>query len=204
MNVQTNITFRDFYSFNQLEQEPEILNSLIRCYQNIFSEPEIWDEHYSQREIEEKLTTELSGTCAIRLCIDRKQKKVIGFCWAQSLTTEKISDCIEGIKYNERKLLDDVKEYLSILLADKTAVYLHDLGIDKNYRQSISLAALILPPVTYVAQQSGDERLVFWSVAETCIAHIADKAGITPFHEKENLLFFSGELTHLLSNEIAY
>jgi hypothetical protein len=194
-DTPVNIEFRDFYSFEELNQHPAILRSLAKCYQNIFSESDIWNEHYSEHEIRAKLELELSGHCAMRVCIDTANDQVVGFCWAQSLDIEQINHCMEGVKYAEGSAFNEVKKCLEQLLPRKTAVYLQDLGIDKNYRQAISLKTLILPPIASVAEQSSNQQLVFWSVAETCIAHIAKKAGILPFYQQNNMLFFCGALS---------
>jgi len=191
---ETNIAFWDFSCFAQLEKQPAILEGLIKCYQGIFSEPDIWNEYYSEQEINMKLQLELSGHCSIRVCIDVQREQVVGFCWAQSLGIEQIGLCIESVKYVEGAVFQGVKKCLGQRLTGKTAVYLHDLGVDKNYRHTISLESLIVFPIASVAKASGDQQLVFWSVAQTCIAQIAKKVGIAPFYQQDNLLFFCGSL----------
>lgn len=192
--LQLNASFHDFYSFEQLAIHKEIMSSLIQCYQKTFSEPEIWDEYYSDEEILAKLKKELSGACALRVCIDNDLEKVIGFCWAQSLSRAEINQCMGEVKYSKNCIFDEVSKRLSDLLTNQSAVYLQDLGIDKNYRQSVSLKSLILPSIISVSAQAKDQQLVFWSVAETCITHLAEKAGIRPFYKQDNMVFFCGDL----------
>ncbi len=168
--------------------------SLIECYQNVFSEPDIWDEFYSVGEIINKLKHELSGDCSMRVCIDTDNNCVVGFCWAQSLSRNQSFRCIEQVKYVEGNKLNEVAQQLETIMGQESAVYLQDLGIDRNYRQSIPLESLILPPIKSTALQSDDNKLLFWSVAQTCIAHLSEKVGIKPFFHQDNMLFFCGDL----------
>jgi len=193
-NRNINISFRDFHSFKHLQKHRDIMYSLIECYQNVFSEPEIWDEFYSVGEIITKLKHELAGDCSMRVCIDTDQNRVVGFCWAQSLSKKQIFQCMEEVKYVDGVALGEVEQYLEHILGSDAAVYLQDLGIDKHYRQSIPLDTLILPPIKSTALQSNNNKLLFWSVAETCIAHLSEKAGIKPFFQQDNMLFFCGDL----------
>ena len=193
-NRDINISFRDFHSFKHLQKNRDIMYSLIECYQNVFSEPEIWDEFYSVGEIIAKLKYELAGDCSMRVCIDTDHNRVVGFCWAQSLSKEEIFQCMEEVKYVEGAVPGEVEHHLETILGRDSAVYLQDLGIDKHYRQSIPLEALILPPIKSTALQSNNHKLLFWSVAETCIAHLSEKVGIKPFFQQGNMLFFCGEL----------
>lgn len=191
---EINISFRDFHSFRHLQKHRDIMYSLIECYQNVFSESDIWNEFYSVGEIISKLKHELSGDCSMRVCLDADLNRVVGFCWAQSLSKNQIFKCLGAVKYVEGTALNEVDQHLETILGKYSAVYLQDLGIDKNYRQSIPLQALILPPIKSTALQSKNNKLIFWSVAETCIAHLSKKVGIKPFFQQDNMLFFCGDL----------
>ena len=187
------IGFKDYFSYAELAQDAAILQKLIRCYRTIFSEDDTWCEDYSEQEIHQKLRDELCGNCALRLCLT--QLDVVGFCWVQHLDANAIYQHIGAIKYFQHH---DTQEFdLRNVLKNKidhSATYIHDLGIAKAYRSTIALDQLIVPVLQYSFEQSNSRTLAFWSLEETCISHLAQKAYLTPFLKLKNMVFFCDDV----------
>ena len=188
------IYFKDYFSYAELAQDAAVLQKLIRCYSTIFSEDDTWCEDYSEQEVNQKLHAELRGNCALRLCLTPLD--VVGFCWVQHLGVNAIYQHISTIKYfrdNDTQEFD-LRSALKNKI-DRSATYIHDLGIAKAYRTTIALDQLIVPVLQYSFEQSNSRTLAFWSLEETCISHLAQKAYLTPFLKLKNMVFFCDDVT---------
>ena len=188
-----NIHFMNFISFNDLEQHPKILENLITNYRDIFGEPDIWNERYSKSEIIDKLKNELSGTASMSLCININTNEVIGFCWAQLLSGNEIIKSIQSIHFYKKHETRKYNNNLRDIITNKTAIYIHDLGINKSYRGTIPLEQLICPIIESLSQQTKIRKLVFWSVTDTCIERLAKKIGINVSLTLGEMQLFEGE-----------
>lgn len=192
-SLAQDITFQDYFSYAELALDEEILQKLTRCYRTLFKEDTIWNEDYSEEDIQQKLQAELKGDCALRLCLYRDD--VVGFCWVQSLDAQAIHQHINRVKYFQDRQASEAELQQSLNhFVKHTATYIHDLGIAKAYREAVALEQLIIPPLRHSFAKAGSSTLAFWSVEATCISHLAQKAGIKPFLKLDNMVFFCGDV----------
>ncbi len=137
-NLAQDITFQDYFSYAELAHDDGVFQKLTRCYRTLFKEDTLWNEDYSQEEIQQKLQAELQGDCALRLCLYRDD--VVGFCWVQNLDAHAIHQHIRRVKYfqnsqvNHADLQQSLKHHIK-----HTATYIHDLGIAKAQQKTIAL-----------------------------------------------------------------
>ena len=47
-----------------------VANRLIACYQQTFSDPDVWAEDYSYEDVDQKLKNELTGHAFLRIIVD--------------------------------------------------------------------------------------------------------------------------------------
>ncbi|MFO7603800.1 MAG: hypothetical protein R6X06_08290 [Gammaproteobacteria bacterium] len=191
--MQTQHTYIDFNNFEALAQQQDILNSLTSNYCRIFGEPDVWNETYDHDEIREKLQQELSGTSALRVCLDTESNEVIGFCWAQLLDAAEIVTAVQSVHFYTAYGAPDVDQALHNIIGKNAVIYVQDLGINKAYRGSIPLEQLICPVIENVSKRAQTRNVFFWSVADTCIGWLAEKTGIRTALTIGKMQFFGGE-----------
>lgn len=188
----------DFDNFEQLQQQPALLVSLAQCYCEIFAEPGIWAEHYSQQQVLTKLQNELRGPAALRVFTEPASDEVIAFCWAQYLAPAAVIEAIASVEYVQSQTQGQSQplqlESLQAAIGEQPLIYLQDLGIRKDHRGNLSLVDLIHPTLERVAASAGTRRLFFWSVKATCISWLAEKSGIAKVYEQADMCFFRSEL----------
>lgn len=192
------INFQDFHSYNSLFADNKTGNDLVQTYQDIFGDPKLWGESYSQQEVEDKLRDELSGKAGLRLCTtatsDDASNKLLGFCWAQQLNLKGVKKAIESIQYYKSLGSPKIQETLKRILDDKPVLYMHDLGITKSHRGQVSLQKLICPALSSLAQRSETNRLLFWSIKESRIFRLAEFAGFKLAATVDGMQFFIGDI----------
>lgn len=197
-----NMTFKDFHSYDSLLAEGDMNEQLIKTYQNIFGDPDLWGETYSQGEVEEKLKDELSGNSGLRLCIDSSNNEhenpstnsLLGFCWAQQLGLQGVMSAIESIQFYKELGSPQILDTLKRVLDDKPVLYVHDLGIPKNHRGQVPLQKLICPVLNSLAKRSETSRLLFWSIKESRIYKLAQYAGFKQVADIAGMQFFIGNV----------
>ena len=188
------IRFYDFFNYSQLSHQEKLLNSLVNCYQHVFEES--WQEHYSKSHILKKLKNEIRGYACLRIIEDTNTSEVIGFCWAQHQSSAETISSINTIEY----IRNQTKLPLENIIEDhKHAVYIHDLGIKNGFRHSIPLQLIIPPVIECVATLSDCRDILFWSIGNTCISHIANKISLSKYHQHGDIQFFRGALPMIYS-----
>ena len=197
MNTK-NMMFKDFNSYESLIAEGNMSDQLIKTYQNIFGDPDLWGESYSQGEVEEKLKDELSGKAGLRLCLDENENTeangLLGFCWAQQLGLQGVKSAIESIQFYQDLGSPKILETLKRILDDKPVLYVHDLGIPKDHRGQVPLHKLICPVLNSLAERSQTSRLFFWSIKESRIYKLAQYAGFKQVANIAGMQFFIGDV----------
>jgi len=186
--------FIDLMSIEQLQQYPQLLDSLIECYRTIFGEPDVWNETYSYNDVLQKLQLELSGAACLRLCVNDANQQVIGFCWAQLLTGKQVATAVDAIHFVDQHHSQQINGQILQVIGKDAVIYIQDLGIRKEFRSKISLELLISPVLETVAQQAKTRKLFFWSVKGTCVWWMAKRIGIKPTFTLDAMQFFSGDL----------
>ncbi|MEB8432953.1 hypothetical protein OO007_12010 [Cocleimonas sp. KMM 6892] len=208
--MNNKMTFKDFHNFDALMAEGNMSEQLIKTYQNIFGDPDLWGESYSQSEVEEKLKDELSGNAGLRLCINDNDidkgvenvadsanqtvNDLLGFCWAQQLGLQGVKSAIESIQFYQDLGCPKILEPLKRILDDKPVLYVHDLGISKDYRGQVPLHKLICPVLNSLAERSQTSRLFFWSIKESRIYKLAQYAGFKQVANIAGMQFFIGDV----------
>ena len=197
--IMTNkMTFKDFHSYDALMTEGNLSEQLIRTYQNIFGDPDLWGESYSQGEVADKLKDELAGNAGLRLCLDENENTesndLLGFCWAQQLGLHGVKSAIESIQFYQDLGFSKILETLKRILDDKPVLYVHDLGIPKDYRGQVPLHKLICPVLNSLAERSKTSRLFFWSIKESRIYKLAQYAGFKQVADIAGMQFFIGDV----------
>jgi hypothetical protein len=193
------VRFADFDTFAALRDNRNLLSGLIATYREIFSEPDVWNENYSYNDVLEKIEAEMAGAAGLRLCLSQNDE-VIGFCWAQRLTAERVCSAVGSIQFIGRigRGPDvEIERKLQDVVGEEPVVYLHDLGVRRQYRGKVPLIDLMVPVLEKVCQRAGTRRLCFWSVSQTCVGKLADKAGIDTVFCVGDMQFFIGELPSL-------
>lgn len=186
---QINLQFFEFTHYQQLNRNLAWHDGLIECYREVFQES--WGENYSYQEVKQRLQKELTGSACLRFVMDMTTNKVIGFCWAQFLSPSEIKCAIASIKY-----IHTVKHFLidDAVQTTSSIIYIHDIGILKSARNQVPLSLLILPVLESVALYSHCRQIMFWSIQQTCIAHLASKIDIRPYYKMGDVQFFNGVL----------
>lgn len=188
-HAQLDLQFFECTHYQQLRKNLDWHDGLIECYREVFRES--WGETYSYQEVVRRLQTELSGHACLRFAVDLTTNKVLAFCWAQHLSTDAIKHAVGTIHYIhtvENFSIDDAVQETN------GAIYIHDIGILKSVRNTVPLTLLILPVLETVSLYARSRQLLFWSIKETCIGHIANKINIQPYYQKGDVQFFSGVL----------
>lgn len=192
--------FLDFYGLDALMQDNALAELLIRKYQQIFNDSSLWGEQYTFNEVMHNLRKQLSGDAAIRLCLNEEQNHhPVAFCWAQVLTHEEIVSNIEHVQYYQSLGAPRVAEVIRRNIGHGKAVYLHDLGVSSECRGEVSLRQLILPTITQLAHRTGVNQILYWSIKDTRIHRLAERAGHELIAEVDGMQFFSGSLHKLVA-----
>jgi len=187
--------FIDFDSLDELVQDGALTGQLIGKYQQIFNDPSLWGEQYTVSDVMQNLHKQLSGDAALRLCINNEENRhPVAFCWAQVLTQEEIVSNIENVQFYQSLGAPQVAEVISSSMGHGRAIYLHDLGVSSECRGEVSLRQLILPTITRLANRTGVHRVLYWSIQDTRIHRLAERAGHELIAEVDGMQFFSGNL----------
>ncbi|PCK06901.1 MAG: hypothetical protein COA42_17050 [Alteromonadaceae bacterium] len=189
LNDNVKVQFFECTSYEQLCANNAWLEGLIDCYRSVFKES--WGEDYTYSEVNERLQSELAGNACLRFVLDISNNKVLAFCWAQFLDAEGVKQAIQSIHYVHTISEFSVEDAVPV---HNGSIYIHDIGVLESYRGQVSLGLLLLPVLEVVSQRAGSRRLMFWSIKETCIAHLAEKINIQAYYEKGDVQFYSGLL----------
>jgi len=192
-SINTNLKFVDYSSFEELSGDQEILEGLINGYRNIFSEPDVWNEQYSHKEIHDKLRYELNGYAALRICINNDSQSVVGFCWAQLLKANEISKSMQSVHYYKAYDSSETEQALHNIIGEDSFIYVHDLGVSESYRGTVQLEKLICPVIENVSQRANTQNIFFWSVKETSVAWLAGKMDIKVALTVGKIQIFKGQ-----------
>ncbi len=187
--------YLDFYSFQSLLANKERMTRLVSEYQNIFGDPELWNESYTKQEVLHSLRDQLAGKAGIRLCVENDvPSKLIGFCWAQLLSAHEIEKSIQAVQYYQTLGDPDIRRVLRSIVGTEAVIYLHDLGVSAEHRGQVSLQQLIYPLLASLAQRTQTRRVFFWSIGGTRIYRLAERAGFQLAAEVFGMQFFIGNL----------
>lgn len=187
------LVYRDFHSYAELLAEVDLAKRLVVAYQEIFGGSEVWAETYSDAEVWRKVKAELAGRASLRVCIDPANGAVVAFFWAQLCSAESIVRAIGTIKYSESLATPTLASELEDAIGEREVIYVHDLGIRKEYRGRIWLTHLIGPVLWEVCARSGNGRVLFWSVPGTQVAAFARRAGFEEVLVTQGMHFHLGE-----------
>jgi len=194
-NTQPSCTFSDFTDFSALQDDMITTYKLINLYQDIFSEPDGWAENYSYEEIYNNLSHELSKPAHLRLCIDsREENEVVGFCWAQLLSLKDICQTINTVQHYNNLGTPDIFKPLNDVLNNEPMIYCHDLGIKRDLRGKLSLNKIIYPTLASVSKQTGVNKVLFWTIANTHVSALAKRAGFDLILLHSGMQFYSGTI----------
>ena len=76
----------------------------------------------------------------------------------------------------------------------KQFIYLHDLGIKREYRGKLSLSKLIYPTLQGITLQTGIKEVLFWTIADTKVSKLAKRAGFDLVLLHSGMQFYKGNL----------
>ncbi|MEE9339226.1 MAG: hypothetical protein V3U87_14200 [Methylococcaceae bacterium] len=181
----------DFTSYQQLTADNFHVKQLITSYQKTFSDPDVWAENYSEKDVDNKLKNELAGDAYLRMVMEEKQNQIAAFCWAQLLNADEILTSIRSIQYYQTLGEPDLKQPLLDTIGNESVLYIHDLAIMQEYRGQINLRKLILPVLQNIATCTGINKIFFWSIEGTRISSLADRAGIDLATTSDSIQFFA-------------
>lgn len=187
------LQYRDFHSYQELLRDPDLAKRLVRAYQLTFGGSKVWAETYTDAEVWQKLSDQLSGRASLRVFVDPADGTVVAFFWAQLCKVDDILRAIGTIKYSEALATPALRESLREAIGDREVIYVHDLGILEDYRGRIWLTHLIGPPLWEVAARSGNGQVLFWSVPGTQVAAFARRAGFDEVLVTQGMHFHLGE-----------
>jgi hypothetical protein len=189
------LQYRDFHGYEELLRDITVAKRLVVAYQEIFGSSEVWAETYTDADVWRKLEAELAGRASLRVCVDPATGAVVAFFWAQLCGTENIVRAIGTIKYSQSLATPALRAHLREAVGEREVIYVHDLGIRKEYRGRIWLTHLIGPPLWEVAARSGNGRVLFWSVPGTQVAAFARRAGFGEVLVTQGMHFHLGEFS---------
>ncbi len=189
-----NYHYQDFYNLESILTDKALTENLVSAYQNIFSEPGLWGENYTEYEVLDNLYHQLSGKAGIRLCIDQADNnKLIGFFWAQLLGYRDVEKNIKKIQYYQLLGSPNLKRTLKSIIGNEPIIYLHDLGVSNLHRGHVSLQKLIYPVLESLVQRTKIKRVLFWSISGTRVYRLAERADFKWVAEIEGMQFFIGD-----------
>lgn len=189
------LQYRDYNGIQELLRDPLIAKRLLVAYQEIFGGSDVWAETYTDQEVWQKLRDELSGRASLRVCLDPSNGAVVAFFWAQLCGADDILRAVGSIKYSEALATPALLADLQETIGEREVIYVHDLGIRKEYRGRIWLTHLIGPPLWEVAERTGHGRVLFWSVPGTQVAAFARRAGFDEVLVTDGMHFHLGEFS---------
>ena len=184
----------DFTNYQQLTADHFYAKQLIASYQKTFSDPDVWAENYSVKDVDNKLKNELAGDAYLRMVMEEKQNQIAAFCWAQLLNANEILTSIRSIQFYQTLGEPDLSQPLLDIIGDESVLYIHDLAIMQEYRGQINLRKLILPVLQNIAICTGINKVFFWSIEGTRISSLANRAGIDLATTSNGIQFFCGSL----------
>ena len=187
------LQYRDFHSYAELLGDVDVAKRLVLAYQETFGGSDVWAETYTDAEVWQKLKTELAGRSSLRVCVDPASGAVVAFFWVQLCKAEDILRAVATIKYSEALATPALLANLRKAIGGREVIYVHDLGILKEYRGRIWLTHLIGPPLWEVATRTGNGRVLFWSVPGTQVAAFARRAGFDEVLVTNGMHFRLGE-----------
>jgi len=190
--INTQHNYIDFHDFKSIAANEHVLDNLVHTYRSIFSDPELWDEQYTVHEVINNLEDDLSGDAAIRLCMNNDE--VLGFCWAQRLSYEHVEQTINSIRYYQELGRPDIRNILRKIIGDEPVIYLHELGVSIECRGQVALHNLICPVLISLSERTKTDRVFFWSIENTRVFKLAERAGFRLAATDNKMQFFIGEL----------
>jgi hypothetical protein len=189
------LQYHSFHGYDELVRDPAIAKSLVRAYQTTFGGSEVWAETYTDEEVWQKLRDQLDGRASLRVCVDPATEDVVAFFWAQLCKKEDILRAVATIKYSESLATPELLASLHEAIGEREVIYVHELGILKEYRGRIWLTHLIGPPLWEVAARSGNGHVLFWSVPGTQVAAFARRGGFREVLVTHGMHFHLGEFS---------
>jgi len=141
----------------------------------VFSEPGVWSEEITTSEVHRTIAEQLVGDAALRLCTEGDQ--VAGFCWAQLLDAEEIVEDTLEIEYFQEYGKTDLLQAIRDRVGEREVVYVHEIGVVREYRGTMELGHLIVPVLESVATAGGTRDLAFWTLQNTMIGSLAGSVG---------------------------
>jgi len=185
--------YKKFSSYQTLVEEKDVVESLVDCYKRVFEDSEVWAENYTTEEVHYRLKNELAGEALLRLCLN-EEDEVIAFAWVQCLDKTDIMNSIESIDYYQEIGSPNISKILDEHVGEEEILYLHDLGVKKEFRGEVSLRKLLCPLVSELSKQSGHHKLFFWTIEKTKISILAKYIGFKKVAKLQDIQFFMGDI----------
>jgi len=182
--------FRVYHSFSALE-ESGLIYSLLLAYQTVFSNSSAWQEDYSFDEIRAKLRRQLTGMAAISLMLNYGGS-VTGFCWGQVISVKEIvNECKSSISFAafDTPIWEELQKTLSTHFSQSKILFIHELGILKDYRGGGAPIQFLIRPVLEVGRQNECKDLLWWTNPKSNAYALSKIAGLTPLFKANNIVF---------------
>lgn len=163
-----------FYTTTPKDQN--LLQSLINCYQAIFSAPP-WNEFWTEEEILSKINKELTDKSFLVILKGDKNFPVGGFCWGKILP---INELENHIKIALKEKPSGIEKILSEKCKEDKILYFHEFAIHPKFRAGLKPVISLL----YYGLKFGSSHEVyqtlFWTSPKSHIFRLAIGVGYEP------------------------
>lgn len=155
--------FRVFSSWEELK-ESGLVDSLIKCYQEVFRES--WGEEHRYEDVERRLREELRESAAVALML--KDDEVVGFSWGQALSPEGVMEVIREAPTLQEFAEEEWEKVEAVVReSGNTIFYLSELGILKEARGGIEPLRGLVRPLFVKAQAEGVDSALAWTATHS-------------------------------------
>jgi len=147
----------------KIKNDPELLSEIIFAYQDIFLES--WNEKWEYTTVKEKILKEPAV-----IVVWKGENIVKGFSWGNVL--------------NKTQLIETLKSALGVSpkvknINDEKVLYIHELGIRKQYRGGIVPLRWLLVPLFQKGLAEGVRKVIFWTAPFSPVCGLAFLTGCT-------------------------
>jgi hypothetical protein len=148
----------------KIKNDSELLSEIIFAYQDIFFES--WNEKWDYEIVKQKVLTEPSI-----IVIWKDEKIVKGFSWGNVLNKNQLIDTLRNTLGLNTKVIKNIN--------DENVLYIHELGIRKEYRGGIDPLRWFLVPLFQKGLDEGVKKVIFWTAPFSPVSTLAFLTGCT-------------------------
>ncbi|XOB40862.1 MAG: hypothetical protein ACKKMW_02230 [Candidatus Nealsonbacteria bacterium] len=193
---QSHQKYYSYFSYESISEN--MLKSLIRAYQSVFSEPP-WEETWEEILVKEKIENEITGKPVLTIMGGNFENPVTGFSWGSLIDTDSVAERIKSGLLTKAESVDEQKvqsiENFLKKRSDKILFY-DEFAILSQFRGGVDQIRFLFRPGLEMAFEHGVKQTIFWSTPESKIVPLAIFMGFRPI----STIMISGKKVIFLYN----